>query len=340
MKPEISVVIPLYNKERYVRRTIDSVLCQTFQNFECIIVDSSTDGSVRLVNQYNDPRIILVSCEKSTAAQARNRGVMIAQSDLVAFLDADDEWHPDHLETLHRIRKSFPDAGVYSTPYVKLKPDGRPMVMIFYDIPPPPWEGYIPAYLRSCSWGDEPIHSSSCAVPRFVFETMGGFPENLVYGEDQFLWGKISLNYPVVYSWKGLTIYHTEALGRICDEIHEIREHPFSIYLRKGLAEGVIPPEKIRDCRSYIRRKRYAEFFSRLVSGDQPVACEDRAISVKDPSIGLRGAENKSNSIMEIIGRILSRFYLSSVHDILRLALCKIYGCYNPGKNVALEKRK
>jgi glycosyltransferase involved in cell wall biosynthesis len=267
MKPEISVVIPLYNKERYIRRAIESVLRQTFRNFECIIIDSSTDGSQELVRQYNDLRIVLVSCEKSTAAQARNQGVRIAQSDLIAFLDADDEWQPDHLETLIHIRKKFPDAGLYSTPYVKIKPDGHPMVMLFPGIPHPPWEGYVPNYLWTCSRGDEPVHSSSCAIPRDIFLSSGGFPDGFEYGEDQYLWGKIALFYPVAYSWNGLTMYHTEAVGRICDKPHIVTEQPFITYLRRELARGTIPPVLQADCKDYIRRKKYSEFFSRLYMG-------------------------------------------------------------------------
>jgi hypothetical protein len=165
---------------------------------------------------------------------------------------------------------------------------------------------------------------------------MGGFPEELKYGEDQYLWGKISLKYPVVYSWKGLTLYHTDARGRICDEIHGIQEHPFSVYLKQELAAGAVPAEKLPECRAYIRRKRYTEIFSRLVSGDEPASCEP----LKASSTGSGEAKNTSKGSMKIIGRSLTRFYHSSVHDMLRLALCKIYGCYNPGRAFAHGIRK
>jgi|GEM_PF-1213094 len=340
MKPDISIVIPLYNKERYIRRTMDSVLCQTHMNFECIIVDSSIDGSTEIVKKYDDPRMVYLSFEKSTAAHARNHGARIAQSDLLAFLDADDEWQPDHLETLIHLRKRFPEAGLYSTPYVKIRRDGCPMVMLFYDIPRPPWEGHIPDYLLTCSRGDEPVHSSSCAVPRHIFESMDGFPENLVYGEDQFLWGKISLAYPVAFSWNGLTIYHTEALGRICDEVHVTREHPFSAYLRQELAGGRIRPEKIRECRAYIRRKRFSESFSRLLSGGETASIVDASTMAESTSVGAVGVEKKSTGPMKIAGRALNRFYHSSVHDTLRRCLCFMYGCYNPGKDIHVRVRK
>jgi glycosyltransferase involved in cell wall biosynthesis len=340
MKPDISIVIPLYNKERYIQRTIDSVLHQTIQNFECIIIDSSTDGSTAIVTQNDDARIIHVIFEKSTAARARNQGVQIAQSDVVAFLDADDEWQPDHLETLMNLRKKFPDAGLYATSHVKIRANSRPMVMLFYGIPRPPWEGYIPDYLRTCSRGDEPVHSSSCAVPRDIFASMGGFSESVIYGEDQLLWGKISLVHPVAFSWKGLTIYHTEALGRICDETHVIQEHPFSTYLRQGLTSGAIPPEKIRECRAYIRRKRYAEILSRLISGGRHVPCENIKKQVTDNSAGSGSTDKWFNGSTNIIGWILIRLYNSSVHHSMRRFLCRIYGCYDLSNDFDLEKKK
>jgi glycosyltransferase involved in cell wall biosynthesis len=340
MKPDISIVIPLYNKERYIQRAIDSVLRQTIQNFECVIIDSSTDGSTALVTQNDDPRIVHVIFEKSTAARARNQGVQIAQSDLVAFLDADDEWQPDHLETLINLRKKFPDAGLYATSHVKIRTDGRPMVMIFYGIPRPPWEGYIPDYLRICSQGDEPVHSSSCAVPRDILASMGGFSDGVMYGEDQLLWGKISLVYLVAFSWKGLTIYHTEALGRICDETHVIREHPFSTYLRQELATGTIPPEKLGGCRAYIRRKWYAEVLSKFISDGRSASCENTNGPVADNS-RLSGSEDKRFSgSMNIVGRTLIRLYNSSVHDAVRRCLCWICGFYNPGNDLDRDRGK
>jgi glycosyltransferase involved in cell wall biosynthesis len=339
MTPDISVVIPLYNKERYIRRSIDSVLNQTFDNLELIVVDSSDDQSTGIVQTYTDPRIIHILYEKSTAARARNHGARVAHSELIAFLDADDEWQPDHIETLVRLRKNYPDAGLYSTPYVKIRPGGKPQVMLFVGISKPPWEGYLSDYLRICSRGDEPVHSSSCAVPRNVFEETGGFPEQLKYGEDQYLWGIISLSYPVAYSWKGLAIYHTEAKGRICDEAHIIKGNPFSEYLQKELDTGRISMEKTKEFRSYIRRKHititFGNFLNRGMPGSSergsPAICADEIHETKRQS-GLKIYRN-------ILGTVFMHLYQSSVHDSIRKVLCRLYGCHNL-QNDAFQKRK
>ena len=93
---KVSVIIPLYNKSQYIARTLDSVLAQTFQDYEVIVVnDGSTDDGPRIVRQYRDPRLRLVSQENRGLSGARNRGIAESRTDWVAFLDADDEWMPE-----------------------------------------------------------------------------------------------------------------------------------------------------------------------------------------------------------------------------------------------------
>lgn len=315
--PRISIIIPLYNKERYIQRTLDSVFQQTVQDFEIIIIDSSSDQSTRIVRKNPDPRILHIVRDRTRAAMARNLGAQAAHTDFFAFLDADDEWRPDHLETLLRLRKQFPNAGLYSTAYVKLMSDGSPMVMVFAGIPPPPWEGTIPDYLQSCSRGDEPVNSSSCAMPRDVFQRMGEFPEDLVYGEDQYLWGRIAFEYPIAYSWNGLAIYHTEASGRVCEEVHQVREHPFSTWIRRTMENGNLSPEQQATCRAYLRRKKVPELISRVLMGPS---------SPRSSGSGARCTNR--------VGTILSCVIRSPLQQAVRSLLCRYYHCYDPGKSL------
>ena len=89
----ISVVIPLYNKEKQIKRTIQSVLTQTFQDFEIVIVnDGSTDNSTIEVEKIKDSRIRLIHQENAGVSAARNKGIEEAKYELIALLDADDEW--------------------------------------------------------------------------------------------------------------------------------------------------------------------------------------------------------------------------------------------------------
>ena len=96
----ISVVIPLYNKEHQIAETLRSVLEQTFQDFEVVIVDDgSTDKSSEEALKIRDPRIRFVRQENAGVSAARNRGIEEARFDLIAFLDADDRWKPEYLQT-------------------------------------------------------------------------------------------------------------------------------------------------------------------------------------------------------------------------------------------------
>lgn len=104
MSGKISVVIPLFNKGPYIARTLDSVLKQTFQDFKVIVVDDgSTDDGAEIVRGFDDPRIQLIQQPNQGESVARNRGVDESLSDFVAFLDADDEWMPKHLETILKL---------------------------------------------------------------------------------------------------------------------------------------------------------------------------------------------------------------------------------------------
>ena len=97
--PKISVVVPLYNKACYIDRCLDSIFGQSFPDFEVIVVnDGSTDGSEGVVERRRHTRVRLVSQENAGPGSARNHGVRLAQSPLVAFLDGDDAWSEDYLK--------------------------------------------------------------------------------------------------------------------------------------------------------------------------------------------------------------------------------------------------
>src|SRR6056297_1231579 len=129
-----SVVIPLYNKEPHVARCIRSVLTQTHQDFEILIVnDASTDNSVGEVNKFEDTRIRLVHREEPGPGgyAARNLGIKLAQSEYIAFLDADDEWLPDHLLNMKNIIHKYPVASIWGSGW-ELVENGEKQTDPFY----------------------------------------------------------------------------------------------------------------------------------------------------------------------------------------------------------------
>lgn len=115
---KISIIIPLYNKGFIISETLKSVFAQTFTDFEIVIInDGSTDNSLEMVSQFSDKRIKLYHQQNKGASLARNLGIEKASSELIAFLDADDYWYPNHLEELNRLYIDFPNCGIYASRY-------------------------------------------------------------------------------------------------------------------------------------------------------------------------------------------------------------------------------
>jgi len=236
----ISVVIPLHNKVRYIKRALDSVLAQTCQGFEVIVVnDGSTDGSEKVVQQYGDARIRLVSQENAGEGSARNRGIAEARADLIAFLDADDEWLPSHLVTVLRLRSKHPECGAYATAFAVMTERGRRMPALT-GVPAPPFEGVLPNYFHTVI-GDHAVCSSGVAVPRETFNTCGLFPDGEPRRGDLDMWCRVALRYPIAFSTQVGAVYHKEAHGRMSLGGPILGEPKVVRTLEEALAGGRFP---------------------------------------------------------------------------------------------------
>ena len=109
----VSVIVPVYNVEAYIEETVKSILAQTYENFEVLIIDDeSPDRSVEIVQQFDDPRIRIIRQKNRGLAGARNTGVRHAKGDYLAFLDSDDLWLPDKLEKHVAHLDSSPEVGL------------------------------------------------------------------------------------------------------------------------------------------------------------------------------------------------------------------------------------
>lgn len=217
----ISTVIPLYNKARHIEETIQSVLKQSHQDFEIIVVDDgSTDNGGDVVKQINDPRIKLIRQINGGVSKARNTGIENSSYELIAFLDGDDTWLPSHLETLHRMAINFPNVGIYSTAYLFRTVD-KDVSLNIQCIPSTSFEGIVPDYFKSNALGDNLTWSSAVAVKKSIFEELGMFPVGVRMGEDQDMWARIALKYPVCFSSEVSAIYHWETDNRACHSFQE-----------------------------------------------------------------------------------------------------------------------
>jgi len=237
---DVTVVIPLYNKESYIERAVKSVLEQTVQNFEIVIVDDgSTDKSYNKVAGIADSRVRLIQQKNLGASAARNRGIEEAKNNLIAFLDADDEWKPTFLETVYRLRERFPDAGAYATAYqIKLQ-NGKKIIPIIECIPPNPWEGLLEQYSKNVL-KDLPIISSAVMIPKKTFEKVGLFPVHSDHGEDQDMWFRISMQYQIAYSHTTQATYYRGLPNSMCTILHTTHPYPIIETIKNAIQkEGV-----------------------------------------------------------------------------------------------------
>ena len=128
--PSFSVVVPLYNTQRYIAEALESVLAQTFSDFEVVVVnDASQDDGPAIVQRYaeRDDRVRMITQENRGLAGARNSGIRAARGRYIALLDADDAFQPDKLELHFRHLEANPQVGVSYAPSLLIDDESRPM---------------------------------------------------------------------------------------------------------------------------------------------------------------------------------------------------------------------
>ena len=276
--PEISVVIPLYNKANSVSRAIESVLGQQFRRFELIVVDDgSTDGSIDAVHKLSDPRIRLIQQPNQGVSAARNLGIDAARTAFIAFLDADDAWQPTFLTAIRSLIARFPDAGAYATGYFVKNPGEDVRLARFCHVPQAAEGGLIKSYFKAAASASNPVWSSAVCVPKTTFAQVGKFPEGVRLYEDLHLWSRIALGYPIAYSAQPQSIYFRDAENRACNEIVPDRgDMQFADVINAALLAGTLDAEEARAARAFINRYALLNAFKSVLAG---CAAESRQIA-------------------------------------------------------------
>jgi len=267
-----SVVIPLYNKAAHISRALRSVLAQTYQDFEVVVVDDgSTDHGAEIVNSFTDSRVRLIQQQNAGVSAARNRGIESSAGELVAFLDADDEWDSRFLETILRLKGRYPEAGLYATAYKRVNTSGSPNKLAMHGIPDAPWEGLLPDYFKSAAHGDPPICSTAVCIPREVFKVVGMFPVGCRMGEDADMWGRVALRYPIAFSRQEGAIYYLDAVNRACHVYRKEADDPFLTTAPLAMEQGNVPEAlqpglveylvrlKVENARQYVLAGKYQD---------------------------------------------------------------------------------
>ena len=250
----ISVVIPLYNKEREVERAVRSVLQQSIMPLEIIVVDDgSTDSSAAVVEAIGSPRVRLVRQCNSGVSAARNRGIAEAAGDFIAMLDADDWWLTGYMAEICRLIERY-DADAYSTAFDIVSGSGlRTPAAV------PATEGIIDPCSEALA-GRFPIIPSAAVVRRETLLRAGGFPEGMRIGEDQWLWVRmVQQGARFCFSPMSLVRYSRDASNRSA-AIYRAEHSTHSI-------EELYSPSQSDDLNEYIARIGIGKAITQSVRG-------------------------------------------------------------------------
>jgi hypothetical protein len=233
--PRVSVIVPLFNKAAYVSRALASISSQTFTDFEIIVVDDgSTDGSSEIVARHRDSRVRLVSQQNSGPGAARNRGIEQSRGQLLAFLDADDEWLPHYLEaSLAAMDSSGARPATHTCAYFD-EPSGVDSSALWRSRGFASGVCMVDANTRPETLLHRVAFMSPCTtIARAeVIRGLGGFYERTCrYAEDANLWLRVLLNHPVSFSLEpGVRVHrdasHLSAAGRVFRPLEPFLEYP------------------------------------------------------------------------------------------------------------------
>ncbi|HEY9633635.1 MAG TPA: glycosyltransferase family 2 protein [Coleofasciculaceae cyanobacterium] len=235
---KVSVVIPAYNAMTYLPETVDSVLRQTFTDFEVLIInDGSSDHIMQWASQVTDPRVRIVSQLNQGVSAARNTGIAHAQGEYIAFLDADDLWEPSKLEKQVNSLETNPSVGLVYTWTVLINQFGQSTGRVWVShVEGNVWEHIVVNDMIS--------NGSSPMVRRKCFETVGVFDPTINSSEDRDMWTRIAVHYPFAVVKEFLTFYRrhphntTNQRQKMIQDLRQVIEKTFQsaplelLYLR------------------------------------------------------------------------------------------------------------
>jgi glycosyltransferase involved in cell wall biosynthesis len=217
MNPQISIVIPLYNKADYILNALQSALSQGSAVLEVVVIDDgSTDSGPQRVEDLADPRVRLIRKENGGVSSARNRGIEEARGEYITFLDADDIYLDGFVAEILQLIKRFPNAQMYATSFCKRWPDGRD-VPIYLRYPLDPTKAQIVENIFSVwSYGSIFIHISSICVRRSTFFQKNiFFPVGENVGEDHDVIFRLAETGEIAFSPKPLMAYSQQVAGSL-----------------------------------------------------------------------------------------------------------------------------
>lgn len=199
--PVISVVVPVYNGEKTIKETIDSVLNQSFYDFELIVInDGSTDKSLEIISNIKDERLKVFSYPNAGLSASRNRGISLATGEYISFIDADDLWTPDKLELQLKALQEHPQAAVAYSWTDCIDESGKFLGKCNYLS----FSGDVRANLLLINFIDS---GSNVLIRTEAFKKVGNFDESRKSCEDWDMWLRLAAEYSFIAVSKPQVLY-------------------------------------------------------------------------------------------------------------------------------------
>ena len=269
---KFSVVIPLYNKAHYIESTIRSVLRQTCQDFELIVVDDgSGDNSLELARKYESDRVRVIAQENQGVSVARNTGIENARGKFIAFLDADDEWQENYLATIQGLTDQYPESDIFVTAYTVDMGNGK----LHYSTRLEPETGCLPSYWLTLAKGYDFVWTSATVIRRRTLLRAGLFKPGEKIGQDLDMWARVArINPRVAYSNK-LCVYYNRAAE--ANARTRVRVAWAGAFL-KDLEEELVNPQRTVEEKASIQhkydKKMTVFIFTAILAGEKARATE------------------------------------------------------------------
>lgn len=254
--PFFSVIIPLYNKEKFVENAVNSVLQQSFADFEIIIVeDCSTDKSREVVSKIQSNKIKILHHDKNKGLSAsRNTGIKNATANYITFLDADDVWKPNYLEKINTLIQQFPEAKLYATNYEELYPNN--LILLPKNNSSNIEKDTIIFDFFQISLAQPLYCSCSLCVDKSVFEKVGLYDEKIIFGEDIDFNIRANSSYKLAYSKEALVTYTMFSENQITNTSIKNKVIPdFDVYENQGNGNSSL--KKYLDFNRYVFARHY-----------------------------------------------------------------------------------
>ena len=207
-----SIIIPLYNKEKYISRAINSILNQSYKSYEIIVIDDgSTDNSYEIIDSIKYSNLIKYKQTNMGVSIARNKGVELAKYDFLVFLDADDEWENNFLENICILIEYYPNSGIFATNNYFILHDGilfyNKYEELFLDSNYGIINNYFDVFVK---YGNSPFSNSNFCIKKELFLQLGGYKEGVTLTEDSDLWCRGALISSIAYCKLPLSYYYVD----------------------------------------------------------------------------------------------------------------------------------